>query len=759
MRLWPTFAAVVMLAGFANSSTAQENPDARVELLRNGSFGGLAPWWTTDTLNARMLSDGAWLEMTDAGENPWDAVVGQHEISVFRGGAYTLRFEARAGDPVTVRVVLQENGDDYTPHFSTDVALTPDFTDYAYGFVADADDEAATFQFQMGGGTATTVCLADVSLKGQLRQAAEASAEPLPSIRVNQHAYLPGAAKVASVVSEAQAPLNWVLRDANGEALLSGATTVFGFDESSQDTLHTVDFSAFTEEGSGYRLEVAGEASHPFDIRADAYETLKYDALRYFYHNRSGIDIEARYTGGGRGSYAADAQWARPAGHLSQGVNRGDYNVPCWPEEEGAARTCDYTLDVTKGWYDAGDHGKYLVNGGISTWTLMNLFKRGKRSGDESFGDGALNLPESGNGVPDLLDEGRWNLEFMLAMQVPEGEWAGTAHHKVHEFGWMGLGLAPHENPRTRYLAPPSVTATLNLAAVGAQCARVWREVDPAFSARCLSAAEKAWEAARAHPNLYYDNCCNNGGGPYDDDDASDEFYWAAAELFITTGEEAYKDYMEGSSHYLHIPVGDVPTSVTWGDTAALGNLSLLTAPNGLSDEAMEILRGNILAAADRYARLVTSEGYGLPFTAHGGEFPWGSNSFVLNNALVLGVAYDLTQSVTYLDAVTQSMDYLLGRNAMDQSYLTGYGERPLKNPHHRFWAFQADGAYPPPPPGAVSGGPNTGLDDPVAAARLVGCAPQKCFVDDIGSWSTNEVTINWNAPLAWVAAFLDSAR
>ena len=87
----------------------------------------------------------------------------------------------------------------------------------------------------------------------------------MPSIRVNQHAYLPSAVKVASIVNEAEEPLEWMLKDENGETLLSSETTVFGLDESSQDTLHTADFSDFSEEGSGYTVEVAGETSHPFD--------------------------------------------------------------------------------------------------------------------------------------------------------------------------------------------------------------------------------------------------------------------------------------------------------------------------------------------------------------------------------------------------------------------------------------------------------------------------------------------------------------
>jgi endoglucanase len=102
-------------------------------------------------------------------------------------------------------------------------------------------------------------------------------------------------------------------------------------------------------------------------------------------------------------------------------------------------------------------------------------------------------------------------------------------------------------------------------------------------------------------------------------------------------------------------------------------------------------------------------------------------------------------------------MDYIMGRNPLDQTYVTGYGERPLAYPHHRFWSFQANPKFPKAPPGAVSGGPNSGLEDPyVQAAGLKGCAPEKCFIDNIEAWSANEITINWNAPLVWVASFLD---
>jgi endoglucanase len=112
---------------------------------------------------------------------------------------------------------------------------------------------------------------------------------------------------------------------------------------------------------------------------------------------------------------------------------------------------------------------------------------------------------------------------------------------------------------------------------------------------------------------------------------------------------------------------------------------------------------------------------------------------------------------VKYLNGVRESMDYLLGRNPLHKSYVSGYGQVPLEHPHHRFWANDPALGYPPPPPGVVAGGPNSNPDDPTAVeAGLPGRPAAKCYIDDIDSWTTNEVTINWNAPLAWVTAFLD---
>jgi len=556
------------------------------------------------------------------------------------------------------------------------------------------------------------------------------------SVAVNQLGYLPAASKWATVVTDAASSLPWKLLDASDAVVADGQTQVFGPDRSSGDPLHRIDFSRLRAPGEGYRLLVDGIQSPPFAIRQDLYADLKRDALHFFYHQRSGVPIELPYAGAER--------WVRAAGHP------GDKQVECLPELE-----CGFTLDVHGGWYDAGDHGKYVVNGGISAWTLLNLYEHATRieGRADAYGDGGVPIPERKNEIDDVLDEARFEVEFLLRMQVPQSakKWKGMAIHKVHDIAWTPLPTNPATSAVKRHLHAPSTAATLNLAAVAAQAARLWKPIDPKFAAVCLKAAERAWVAAKANPAMFALPSDSTGGGPYDDDDVSDEFYWAAAELFLATKGAEYKAAVEGSPHFAVLPP-TAQTAMDWKRVAALGTISL--AVGGLEDPTTQAkARAAIIKAADAYLASVAAEGYRTPLPpTPSNQYPWGSNSWVLNNAIVLALAHDFTQDRRYYEAVVSAMDYVLGRNAMGQSYVTGYGAVPLRNPHHRFWAHQLDPRTPPPPPGIVSGGPNSALQDPYAqAVGLRGCAPQKCFVDHIESWSTNEITINWNAPLAWI--------
>ncbi|MFE1459140.1 glycoside hydrolase family 9 protein [Streptomyces sp. NPDC058735] len=591
--------------------------------------------------------------------------------------------------------------------------------------------------------TLSAVLLTSSLLVGGLLTAPAATALPTAAaattaVRVNQVGYLPDGPKHATVVTTSSQALTWQLRTASGTVAASGSTVPKGADRASGQSVQVADFSSHRSTGSGYVLTVDGRSSDPFDIRPDLYDGLRSDAMAFFYHQRSGIAIESSLVGSG---------YARPAGHLGVAPNKGDTSVPC------QSGVCDYTRDVRGGWYDAGDQGKYVVNGGISTWLVVNSFERAERAGTEAaLGDSTLRVPERGNGVPDVLDEARWELDFLMRMQVPDGKpYAGMAFHKVHDAQWTAIPTRPEQDAQVRELHRPSTAATLNLAAAAAQCARVYRSYDSAFADRCLTAARKAWTAARANPALHAPDADSTGGGAYGDTQVTDEFYWAAAELYATTGESAYRDAVTSSSW--HTSSGAFTRyGFGWADTAALGRLTLATVPNELPAADLTRIRSSVTAAADTHLSTMAQQGYGVPIPTDG--YFWGSNSGLADNAIVMAVAAELTGDARYRAGVLRAMDHLLGRNALGQSYVTGYGETSSRNQHHRFWAHQLDASLHNPPAGSLAGGPNSGLQDPVAQEKLAGCAPATCYLDDIGSYSTNEVAVNWNAPLAWLAAY-----
>ncbi|MEL6892115.1 MAG: glycoside hydrolase family 9 protein, partial [Actinomycetota bacterium] len=600
--------------------------------------------------------------------------------------------------------------------------------------VADATDRSYENPSVFG-----TAVLWDVSITDAPevapREVAEPTADVRTGINVNQVGYLPDGPKVALFARDGRTPLPWSLLDPDGVIVASGDTEFVGTDNWATDQVHRVDFSDVAATGDDFRLRVGGERSHPFSIRDDVYAELADDAFKFFYRSRSGIELLPEFAGD---------DFARAAGHLS------DDGVTCFVGTDQLGDTwdgCDYELDAAGGWYDAGDYGKYVVPAAISTWTLLNAYE----SAPDAFDDQA-GLPESGNGTPDLLDEARWEIEWMLAMEVPAGEpQAGMVHHKLHDHEWEPLPLMPAtESEVARSLMPPSTQATLGAAAIGAQCARVWRGLDDEFADRCLAAAERMWVAALADPDEFTGHVPGAGGGPYDDLEPDDEFAWAATELYLTTGDESYRAAAAERISYLDVPSASAP--MWWGEVQALAPLSVVANPDAADAEMLERARAEVVDGADWVLAAMRRDGnaYRVPLL----RLDWGSNSAVLNNALMLGTAHALTGDNEYRDAMIEATDYVLGRNALNRSFVTGYGAVTPEHVHHRFWANTDD--FPAPPPGVVAGGVNAEPADP-AALELVGDLPLAFrYIDDVASYSTNEVAINWNAPLFWVTSRLD---
>ncbi|KQT01025.1 hypothetical protein ASG23_05260 [Cellulomonas sp. Leaf395] len=430
-----------------------------------------------------------------------------------------------------------------------------------------------------------------------------------PRVRVNQVGYLTDGPKAATLVTGATAPVPWRLR-CGGVVVAEGDSQPRGHDPSAGLDVHVLTFDEVRQPGDGFVLEADGATSDPFAIGSDLYDDLRVDALVVFYGQRSGIAMDEALLGPGYG---------RAAGHVDVAPNRGDGAVPCLPAGHATTAagvdlydgwTGGYALEVTGGWYDAGDQGKYVVNGGIAVAQLLGLYERALRTGTaDALGDGSLRVPERGNGVPDVLDEARWELTWMLRMRVPAGErYAGLVHHKVSDERWVPLPVLPADDPQPRYLHRPSTAATLNLAAVAAQGARLFAPHDEAFAAQLRTAARDAYDAAREHPVLLAPDTnvlANAGSGPYDDADLDDDFLWAATELYLTTGDDRYADDLRANPY---APVFR-PEGFDWNHVAAWSRLQLATVPSALPER--DTVRASVVEAADAIREQQATQPFG----------------------------------------------------------------------------------------------------------------------------------------------------
>ncbi|MDF1609770.1 glycoside hydrolase family 9 protein [Hoeflea sp. YIM 152468] len=747
---------LVLLAGHATSSNATAGEMLPDPAFAQSSFAG--EWWATPNIKLD-YKPGALCGLVAGGSGqPWDAILGFNGLSLEAGERYRLTLVASAAPGGPMRALVQKAAEPWTAEGEINRRLAVDKQSLSENFLARQTHPEAQLVFQLGGADAPwRFCLHSASLQSGLEPASAKAAEAVPAIRVNQLGYFPDGPKRATLVRNDNTPVEWTLLSATGATVASGRSKPLGHDASSGLNVHTLDFSTYRTPGEGYRLVAGGETSPVFAISATAYGLLREDALSYFYKLRSGIEISEELAGKGYG---------RPAGHVGIRPNRGDTAVGCVDTRTarkvyGKAWSCGYKLNVAGGWYDAGDFGKYVVNGGIATAQLLASYERALNhggGGSAALTDNLVRIPEAGNGVADILDEARWELDFLISMMVPEGEaLAGMAHHKVHGNRWTVGPILPHRDREERVLHRPSTAATLNLAAAAAQGARLFAAIDKTYAKRLLAVAERAFRAAEANPALYAPSTNGSfGGGDYEDDDVSDEFYWAAAELYLSTGDRAWLERAKASPHWS----GQVfhADGFNWRSVAGLARLQLASVPSDLPQSDLKAIRSSVTQAADSYLKAQTREAFGFMYRPEQG-FGWGSNHSLIENMIVVATAYDITGDRRYLQAVRESMDYILGRNALGISYVTGYGTTYAHRQYSNIFAASTDPFYPPPPDGALAGGPNSGLADDYAIGKLTGCAPQACYVDDARSYSTNEIAINWNAPLVWIASFLADAN
>jgi endoglucanase len=557
-------------------------------------------------------------------------------------------------------------------------------------------------------------CLAAVAGAGAGGHACAAA------IKFNQLGFLPASQKLA-VVAVASADSFAVVDAASGKTALEGRLGAPAKWDASGETVRVADFSALHTPGT-YRIRIAGQPdSAPFPIAPDAYRALDAAAIKAYYYQRAGIALDARHAG----------VYARPLGHP-------DTQVLVHESAASSARPAGTVVKSPKGWYDAGDYNKYIVNSGISTYTLLAAYEHFPQFFDRL----GLNIPESGDGLPDILNEALWNLEWMASMQDPND---GGVYHKLTNKQFDAFEM-PDKATAPRYVVQKSTAAALDFAAVMAAASRVlapFDKQDPGRSQRYLAQAEKAWAWAVAHPDVVYRQPPDIGTGGYGDEKLDDEFAWAATELLIATGKGAYRARALDDAPARGLAPG-------WADVRQLGWISLVQQrehlPKGVDADAA---RRHILSAADTLLARWKASPYRISMATP--EFVWGSNSVILNQAMMLVQAYRITDRADYLDAAQSALDYVMGRNGPGRSFVTGFGESAPMHPHHR--PSESDGVAAP-VPGWLVGGPNPGQQD------IKGCKqaypshlPALSYLDDMCSYASGEVAINWNAPLVYVTA------
>ncbi len=542
------------------------------------------------------------------------------------------------------------------------------------------------------------------------------SREPSNDIRLNQLGYFPEAAKRALIINSESSEFS--LTDTTGKVIYSGKLEERGIWDASKEDVKIADFSGFTGTGK-FRIIVKDIGnSYPFIIGSRIYDDVFRSSVKAFYIQRASTVIEEKFAG----------KFSRPLAHPDNVC----YLHPSTGRKPGV-------ISSPKGWYDAGDYNKYIVNAGFTVSMLLTLFENFPGVYPDNSG-----IPESGNNISDLLDEIRYELDWASTMQDNDG----GVFFKLTSKTFSGF-VKPQDDTLRRYVVGKSTSSSLNFAAMFAQASRVWRSIDKGLSSEYLASAVKAWEWAVRNPAIVFRNPPDIITGEYGHSDFRGDFFWAAAQLFATTGNKEYGQYLESNS----VPF-DFISGENWRNYLKnLGYYALILPEAKVEEKLKEFYRQAIIAEADKQVSILEGSPYRQPLNS----FVWGSNSDILDLAVIFAQAYIISKNRKYLDAAIETTDYIFGKNATGYSFVTGFGSKPVMNPHFR---LSASDDIPEPIPGWVVGGPNANLNDELSdktpfGVRYPSKEPAKCYVDLTASYASNEIAINWNAALAYVTGFL----
>ncbi len=545
----------------------------------------------------------------------------------------------------------------------------------------------------------------------------------MKQIYVNQIGYFTDSPKKAVLNFEGR---EFNLFDDSGNCVYTGKVSHFGTDDISGEDVSVADFSDFKRPGI-YRVSSEGVDSVSFSIGTDVFEKLTRDVFKCFYYLRCGDALSKEFAG---------EYWHEPC-HMSKAAVLGEDTSP---------------VDVSGGWHDAGDYGRYSTAGAVAVAHILYGVRFFDNLKDVKYDIPKVTCP--GGVLPDILAEVKVELDFLLKMQREDG----SVWHKVTTFQHAPF-VMPEDDRNELFLYPVSSMATADIAAVFALAYTVYKDYDRKYADKLMEAALMAYKWLKDNPEpVLFRNPEGSNTGVYGESEDVSNRFWAAAALYEATGDRKYHEDAVALSKDLEgidrkgCERDDEPDPLIgfgWGDVGGLGSLSLILT--GDDDDLEKYVKGSIAKEADRLVAESERNGFGVCMNPH--DFIWGSNMELLKHLMILAVAdLKVAEKPEYRRIIVAGLDYLLGCNSMDVSYVTGNGEKAFMNPHLRPTAV--DGIEDP-WPGLVSGGPNKGLQDPRAREIPMGTAPMKCYFDHVDCYSLNEITIYWNSPLLFVLGWL----
>lgn len=551
-----------------------------------------------------------------------------------------------------------------------------------------------------------------------------ASAQVNNPIKVNQVGFYPNQEKTASI-EEAGWSKQYTLTNEKGKTVWKGKAVRTAEKEWSGKKRQIIDFSTVTTPGT-YTLS-NGKDKQKVVIAEDALKDLSVASIKAFYLQRTGEPILEKHAG----------EYAREAAHM-------DTNVMIHPSAASKGRPAGTIINSAGGWYDAGDFNKYIVNSAFTVALMLDAYEMNP----DYYKALEVNIPESGDNIPDLLDEIMVNIRWMQTMQDPID---GGVYHKLTTPNFEGF-IMPKECKQQRYVVQKTTAAALDFAATMAKASRIYGEFSEykTWAELALAQAKAAYKWAQQHPSVPYRQGEMNkkfapqvNTGAYDDEHLSDEFFWAAAELFISTKDQSYvNELRDNLPSKFEIP--------TWGNVYGLAIYSavkpIMEGKLPMNSEIKGYLQNWITGYADNYMREVSNSCFNGPFGNDAKDFGWGCLAEnCLGRGIAMMYAYKLTGYEKYRDTALKALNYVLGQNATGYCYVTGFGSTPSMHPHQRL--SHADGIENP-LPGFLVGGPNPGQQDKATCNSYTSNIPDESYTDDMNSYASNEIAINWNAAL-----------